>query len=48
MDRSRKRVRVEDTDEGVALREKVEDLKALVRAYQSGTLKEQPREERIW
>lgn len=48
VDRSRKRVRVEDTDEGVALREKVEDLKALVRAYQSGTLKEQPREERIW
>ena len=43
-----KRVLVEDTDEGLALAEQVEDLKKLVLAYQAGWLKEQAAEAPIW
>jgi fructose-1,6-bisphosphatase-3 len=43
-----RRVLVEDTDEGVVLREKVHDLKQLVAAYQLGWIKEAPTDDRVW
>ena len=48
VDRNRNRVRVGDTDEGVTMREKVNDLKKLVQAYQNGILKESRAPEHIW
>lgn len=48
VDRTKKRVLVEDTDEGIAMREKVKDLKALVKAYQQGMLQEEPSAEQVW
>jgi fructose-1,6-bisphosphatase-3 len=43
-----RRVLVEDTDEGAAMREQVEDLNKLVYAYQTGLIKEQRAEAPIW
>lgn len=43
-----RRVLVEDTDEGAAMREQVEDLNKLVWAYQTGLVKEQQAEAPIW
>lgn len=37
---SQKRICVEDTDEGARLKEKIQDLRALVQAYRTGVLKE--------
>ena len=37
---TRRRVCVEDTDEGERLRERIADLKALVLAYRQGEVKE--------
>ncbi len=48
VDRNSRRVRVGDTDEGVEKRENIRDLKALVKAYQNGVLKERMPEEHIW
>ena len=39
---NKKRLCVEDTDEGARLREQIEDLKSLLAAYADGTLNEQP------
>ncbi len=43
-----RRVLVEDTDEGRAMLEQVEDLKKLVLAYQAGWIKEQAADAPIW
>ncbi|MFI3170036.1 MAG: fructose-1,6-bisphosphatase [Faecalibacterium sp.] len=43
-----RRVLVEDIDEGVVLKARIEDLKQLVLAYQSGMLKEETEDENIW
>ena len=43
-----RRVLVEDTDEGVRMNEKIEDLKKLLFAYRSGKIKEQRVEAAIW
>ena len=42
------RILVEETDEGEVLRERVHDLKQLVKAYQLGWLKEQHCEDCVW
>ena len=42
------RILVEETDEGENLRERVHDLKQLVRAYQLGWIKETRSEDQIW
>ena len=42
------RILVEETDEGEVLREKVHDLKQLVRAYQLGWIKETCSEDCVW
>ena len=42
------RVLVEDTDEGVALRARVEDLHRLIDAYRLGLIKEHPTDDSIW
>ena len=42
------RILVEETDEGENLRERVHDLKQLVRAYQLGWIKETRSEDQVW
>ena len=42
------RILVEETDEGETLREKVHDLKQLVRAYQLGWIKETRYDDSVW
>ena len=42
------RILVEETDEGEILREKVHDLKQLVRAYQLGWIKETRCDDSVW
>ena len=42
------RILVEETDEGETLREKVHDLKQLVRAYQLGCIKETRYDDSVW
>ena len=42
------RILVEETDEGEVLREKVHDLKQLVRAYQLGWIKETRCDDSVW
>ena len=42
------RILVEETDEGEVLRERVYDLKQLVKAYQLGWLKETHCEDCVW
>ena len=42
------RILVEETDEGEALRERVHDLKQLVKAYQLGWIKETHCEDCVW
>ena len=39
---------LEETDEGETLREKVHDLKQLVRAYQLGWIKETRCDDSVW
>ena len=39
---------MEETDEGENLRERVHDLKQLVRAYQLGWIKETRSEDQVW
>ena len=41
VEKMKKRVMVEDTDKGVELRERIDDLKALVKAYRQGDIREQ-------
>ena len=43
-----RRILVEQTDEGEVLRERVQDLKQLVAAYQLGWIKEAQDEDRVW
>ena len=42
------RILVEETDEGEILRERVHDLKQLVKAYQLGWIKETCSEDCVW
>jgi len=40
LEQNRKRIRVRDTDKGLEIGEKISDLKKLLNAYRSGTIKE--------